>query len=287
LAAWPIGEIMSLDFLRFTNLSLALALVFISFSTSVAANANLSVEQRLVRLENLLKNQVLIEQTQRMEQIQQELTSLRELVESQEHQLGLIKQRQRNLYQDIDRRLNDLEIRGGNATSSTVGTTASSGSSVPPPGATTGATNTVAPDAPNRVIPAPVAGDKNGKPAYTQAFNTLKEGKYQQAIIAFKGFLQTYPDSIYGTNAQYWLGEAYSVTRDYKTALGEFQKVISQYPDSSKVEDAMLKIGYTYYEMRDWASAKSSLETVIAKFPSSTVSRKAKERLQRMKREGR
>jgi len=136
------------------------------------------------------------------------------------------------------------------------------------------------------VVAAPVAGDKNGKSAYTQAFNTLKEGKYQQAILAFNGFQQNYPESVYADNAQYWLGEAYSVTRDYKTALSEFQKVISQYPQSNKVKDAMLKIGYTYYEMRDWASARSSLDAVISKFPGTTVNRKAKERLQRMKREG-
>jgi TolA-binding protein len=48
----------------------------------------------------------------------------------------------------------------------------------------------------------------------------------------------------------------------------------------------MLKIGYTYYEMSDWVSAKTALDAVIAKFPGTTVSRKAKERLQRMKREG-
>lgn len=283
----PTGEIMSPSIMQFPVKFLILSFLLASFSASVAAESSLSVEQRIGRLENLLKNQVLIEQTQRMEQIQQELTSLRELVERQEHQLGLIKQRQRNLYQDIDRRLNDLEIQGGNSAPSAVGAVSSSGSSVPPPGASTGASSTVVAAGTSSVIAAPVAGDKNGKPAYTQAFNTLKEGKYQQAIIAFKDFMQAYPDSIYGANAQYWLGETYSVTRDYKTALGEFQKVIGQYPQSNKIEGAMLKIGYTYYEMRNWASAKTSLEAVIAKFPGSTVSRKAKERLQRMKREGR
>ena len=91
---------------------------------------------------------------------------------------------------------------------------------------------------------------------------------------------------MYGANAQYWLGEAYSVSRDYKTALAEFQKVVSQYSGSNKVEGAMLKIGFTYYEMQDWQSAKSALQSVIKKYPSTTVSRKAKERLQRIKREG-
>ncbi len=240
-----------------------------------------SVEQRLARLENLLGNQVLMEQSQRMEQIQQELASLREMVERQEHELGMIKQRQRNLYQDMDRRLHDLEIKGGGVSSSSsvapVAAPNTSGSSVPPP---SGAR-------PTATVKVPVvSGDKNGKTAYSQAFNILKQGKYQEAIQAFNDFQQNYPESTYGANAQYWLGEAYSASRDYQTALKEFQKVVSHYPLSNKVEGAMLKIGYTYYELQDWASAKAALESVLSKYPGTTVARKAKERLQRMMREG-
>lgn len=262
---------------------LVVGTLLISVSNSVFAEASLSPEQRLSRLENLLSSQVLMEQSQRMEQIQQELTSLRELLETQEHQLGMIKQRQRNLYQDMDRRLNDLEIKGGGSASmANVAPVAAPGNSSPVPPPAVAAVAATSPGA----ATAPVSGDKNGKSAYAMAFNTLKEGKYQQAIIAFRDFQQNYPESVYGANAQYWLGEAYSVSRDYKTALGEFQKVVSMHPQSNKAEGAMLKIGYTYYEMQDWASAKTALEAVISKYPGTTVTRKAKERLQRMKREG-
>ncbi len=260
---------------------------FILLASSSATVLAESVEQRLARLENLMNSQVLMEQSQRMEQIQQELSSLREMLERQDHQLNMIKQRQRNLYQDMDRRLHDLEIKGGGASSSgqsvaPVDAPDNSLSPVPAPvpAPETTASSTAAP------VAAPVAGDKHGKAAYGQAFNTLKQGKYQEAIQSFRGFLQSYPDSIYGSNAQYWLGEAFSASRDYQSALSEFQKVVSQYPQSNKVEGAMLKIGYTYYELQDWASAKTALEQVVNKYPGSTVARKAKERLQRILREG-
>lgn len=276
---------MSLKSVKLSPKYLIGALLLTSVSCSVYAESSLSIEQRLNRLENLMGNQVLMEQAQRIEQIQQELASLRELMESQEHQLGMIKQRQRNLYQDMDRRLHDVEIKGGGSTSSNSKASivplaiATPTSPVPPPNAA----SSVKPAA---AVSTPVSGDKNGKQAYTSAFNTLKQGKYQQSIVAFQAFLQSYPDSAYRANAQYWLGEAYSVSRDYKTALVEFKKVESQYPGSNKLEGAMLKIGFTYYEMQDWASAKVALDAVIKKYPGSTVARKAKERLQRMKREG-
>jgi len=261
-----------------------IATLLTSISSSLYAQS--SVEQRLGRLENLLSSQVLIEQSQRVEQIQQELTSLRGLLESQENQLSLIKQRQRNLYQDIDRRLNDLEIKGvGSSAPTAAMNTVSSdelASSIAPPSSSVGVVATE-----STAAPLSLSNDKNGKSAYTRAFNTLKEGRYKQAIDEFKAFQKNYPESAYAANAQYWLGETYSVSRDYKTSLNEFQKVVSDYPDSNKVEGALLKIGFTYYEMQDWSSAKTALELVINKYPGTTVARKAKERLQRMKREGR
>ena len=264
---------MSVKFVKTPFKALLAAAFLLSASHTALAE---SVEQRLSRLENLLSNQVLPEQSQRMEQIQQE----RQFSATAQ---ASIKQRQRNLYQDMDRRLHDLEIKGGGSSSSSSRNTAPAvspggASPVPPPG------GSAKPAAPTPV--AVVSSDKNGKSAYTQAFNILKQGKYQEAIQAFNDFQQEHPDSIYGANAQYWLGEAYSALRDYKTALSAFQKVIAQYPQSNKVEGSMLKIGYTYYEMQDWASAKSALETVISKYPGSTVSRKAQERLQRIQREG-
>jgi len=262
-------------------------IIIATLLASISSNlyAESAVEQRLGRLENLLSSQVLIEQSQRVEQIQQELTSLRGLLESQENQLSLIKQRQRNLYQDIDRRLNDLEIKGvGSSTSTAVNTVPANelASSIAPPSSSVDVVDTE-----STLAPLSLSNDKNGKSAYAQAFNTLKEGRYKQAINEFKAFQKNYPDSAYAANAQYWLGETYSVSRDYKTSLNEFQKVVSDYPDSNKVEGALLKIGFTYYEMQDWASAKTALELVINKYPGTTVARKAKERLQRMKREGR
>ncbi len=260
---------------------LAVSSLIVACNPFVYAASTENLDQRLRRLENLLNNQVLIEQSQRLDQVQQELSAIRELVENQDHELILIQQRQRNLYQDIDQRLNDMEEKSERqvyvpSISSSIDLNSSSGSSpVPPPGAVEMAERT-----------APSSEGGNGKHAYTKAFNLLKQGKYREAITALKAFQKSYPNSTYGVNAQYWLGEAHSVTRDYKTALSAFQSVVNNYPKSNKVEGAMLKIGYTYYEMGDWVSAKVSLEAVINNYPDKPVARKAKERLERIKREG-
>lgn len=208
--------------------SAVLATLLLPFSVSVVAES-LTAEQRLTRLENMLSSQVLMEQSQRLEQIQQELANLRGMVEAQENQLNLIKQRQRNLYQDMDRRLNDLEITGGAGIGADKSDASSmpvaGGSSIAPPGASITAeeSSNHSSSIGSMVVP----GDKNGKSSYTQAFNTLKEGRYQDAIQAFRAFQKNYPESPYAANAQYWLGESYSVSREYKPHYRNFSRWLS------------------------------------------------------------
>ena len=267
---------------KLTPVSVSLLILFIISTGPALAE---SVDARLDRIEQLMGSQVLTEQLQHMDLMRQELTELRELVEGQEHQLSLIKKRQRNLYQDMDRRLQDLEA--GSVRSS------SAGSSVPSLSASNVAPPVSAADmnAASLIEPPPsesnAASDTDGKSAYSQAFNILKEGDYAKAISEFRAFMQTYPDSRYVVNAQYWLGEAYYASRDYKSALQVFQGIVISTPNSSKALDAELKIGYTYYAMQDWTAARQTLEGLIAKHPEAKRSvEKANKRLERMKREG-
>jgi tol-pal system protein YbgF len=229
--------------------------------------ADLSEKQRLERLERLISSDVLRQQTQTMESLRAEISSLREQVEQQEYELESMKKRQRSLYLDMDRRINGVEAGSRNSVTFTV--------PVPPPNAT----------ATNSAVPV-VAGDVDGQEAYSKAFALLKEGQYKQSIQAFEKFKTSYPNSKYADNAQYWLGEASYVSRDYKKALTEFQQLIAQYPGSSKISGAHLKVGYVYFELKNWSAARDALQQTVKLYPGSSVAKKANERLQRMKREG-
>jgi tol-pal system protein YbgF len=235
-----------------------------------AGTAKLSDQQRIMRLERLLDSDILREQTQTIQSLREELSAMRELVEQQEYELESMKQRQRNLYLDMDRRINNVEAGGRN--------NVRVAAPVPPP-------RTTAPGVTTSEGAVPGA-DKDGQQAYSKAFALLKEGRYQQSIKAFESFKASYPNSKYADNAQYWLAEAYYVSRDYKKALTAFQQLIAQYPDSSKNSGARLKIGYVYFELKNWSAARDALQQVITLYPGTTVAKKANERIQRIKREG-
>ena len=280
-------------FVRRMILSLvALALVSVAHGASKAELERrlISVENRLARIEKLLDNQVLIDMLQRLEALQREMQLLRGDSERSIHELDMIKTRQRELYLDIDQRLQGLESGGRAQVSrppstaqvplkqSASGTTGSSRGSVPPV-ATAGTGTSVAPT-PN------IATNGAARDAYKRAFNILKEGRYEHAIGAFRTFLSEYSGSAYAANAQYWLAEANYVSRNFPEALVEFKKVLESYPSSSKVPDATLKLGYTHYELDNWNEAREILTGLRNEHPNSSVARLADQRLKRMKREG-
>jgi tol-pal system protein YbgF len=122
--------------------------------------------------------------------------------------------------------------------------------------------------------------------AYQTAFNLLKDSKYNEAADAFTKFLTTYPQSGLLDNAQYWLGEAHYVLKDYPQAQRDFQSVLTNYPNSAKLPDALLKLGYTDYELKNYKEARANLKRVAEQYPETNSGKLAQQRLAKMTAEG-
>jgi len=251
----------------------------------LAADQTASMEQRLERLERILRNQSLTDIILQLQQLRQEVRQLRGELELQAHTLDSLSKRQRDLYLDIDQRLSNLQ------------SAPPSPSGVEPPAVPPIAESTPPKTAmqPEPAMPssqetaAPVVvtppDPKKESEAYQAAFNLLQQGRYQDSIRAFQDFLNNYPGGTYEDNAQYWLGEASYVSRDYATALREFTKVVESYPTSPKVAGALLKSGYIYYEKQDWQKARELFNKVLTDYPGTTEARLADKRLERMDKE--
>ncbi|MFV1993773.1 MAG: tol-pal system protein YbgF, partial [Acidiferrobacterales bacterium] len=121
------------------------------------------------------------------------------------------------------------------------------------------------------------------KKEYDAAFALLKQGLYEKASKSFRSFVKRNPNHNLAGNAQYWIGEANYVMRNFKVALKEFKKVPANYPKSNKVADAQLKIGYVYFELEDWSKASKTLKNVIKSYPNTRVAKYAENRLAKIK----
>lgn len=127
----------------------------------------------------------------------------------------------------------------------------------------------------------PVASSEE-QSAYDSAFELLKQSRYNDAIIDFRSLITRFPNGALVDDAQYWIGEAYYVTRDFQNALGAFQAVVNQYPDSQRVPEAMLKLGYVQAELGQNEQARQTLNEVISQYPGSRVAISAETRLSRI-----
>jgi len=221
------------------------------------------IDGRLVRVERLIENEGLMSLLTKLESLQQDVQGLRNDIETMQHQVEQSNLRQKDLYLDVDQRLQRIEQSAASSANLSVLEGGSLG-----PGQ----------------LPVPGGTDRAN---YQAAFELLKQGRYDQASIALKQFMVAFPSSELSDNAQYWLAETHYVTQEYKKALPEFQKVLDQYPDSRKIPDALLKIGYCNYELKRRPAAEKALSEVVARFPETTAARLASQRLEHMKTENR
>lgn len=221
------------------------------------------IERRLGAVERILANGSLVDLTVQADELQRRTSELQGRTESLEHAATGSAERQRDLYADLDMRIQNLErlSRGSGGSVNVL-----DGGSLAP-----------------GQLPVPGGSDRDN---YQAAFELLKEQRYEPAAMAFQQFLLSYPDSQLADNAQYWLAESYYVTKKYDNALGEFEKVIKNFPNSRKVPDALLKIGYCNYELARWSAARGALVKVQTDYSDTTAARLAEQRLKRMDTDG-
>lgn len=242
-----------------------------------------SVEERLERLERVTNSQSLLEMLERLDALQQEVQLLRGQVEEQQHTITGLKERQRELYLDIDRRMSRIEREGV--------------SGAPLPNADNAASNgqplTVSPAAAQGVNSGATATADNDqqqiqqeREAYQQAFDMLRELRYAQATEAFRNFLKQYPDGRYAHIAQYWLGEAGYAQRDFRQAITDYDTLLKNYPKSPKLAEALLKMGYSHYELKEAGKARDVLQQLVEKYPDSTEAGQARNLLKRINKNG-
>lgn len=256
------------------------------------------LEARLARLEQSLSSNSVRQLHESLQGVSRELRELRGEIELQRHAMEQLKQRQRELYLDVDRRMQVLETATAAAApdaGAAAAAAAESGTPAPPqpvPGqATAGAAPAVPPSADTAAgadaLPAPSADAQvvdlaAEQQAYRDAFELLKGGQFKQASAALTQFLADYPSGRFTDNAWYWLGESYYVSREFGPALKAFERLLVDFPDSPKRSHAMLKVGFIHDEEGRKDQAKQVLTELVQAHPQSTAASLAEKRLKRL-----
>ena len=297
--------------------SCLLALVLAACASNQPASTTKSVEVGV-------QGNEAVRATVEIQGLRDELARLRNEIELQRNQLDKLTQRQRELYDDLDYRLRQRERGsggdialtqppsvGGGFGSSDAGTGFGStdpnmaGSNVsggmdPNMQGTTGEltgggttpqttdeTAALSPSMSQPAMPQQAAiATPEEQAGYDEAFNLLKQSRYGESVAAFQQLLAQFPNGALADDAQYWIGEAMYVTRDFQNGLRAFQTVVDRYPESARVAEAMLKLGYIQYEIGAKEEARQTFTQVVNRFPGSRVAISAQTRLKKLQAEG-
>jgi len=252
-----------------------------------------NVETKTAELSRRLDAVNLTGMDQENQRLRDDIRSLRGEVERMRYEFDQQQRRSKDLYTDLDRRLQRFEMPQGivsgmpaspatttlpSATPGTVVTTVTPPPPPPPPATPPGAASSGGISGPV-VISSGGGASVEEETAYLAAFDELKNGKYDAAVRGFKGMLEKWPQGSYAPNGYFWMGEAYIVKRDYKSALNSFQTLLQRFPTSPKAPDAMLKVGLTQIDMKQEAEGRATLQRVISTYPNSNAAKLAQQRL--------
>lgn len=206
-----------------------------------------------------------------LQQMQEEISQLRGLVEEQQNEIERLKQESQARYQDLDSRLQGA---------------AAGAQQAPTQNSPAGAINAAGtPAAPAQQPPA--ASNEPADPAkeklyYDAAFDLIKAKDFAKASQAFEGFLRKFPQSQYAGNAQYWLGEVNLAQGDLQAAGKAFAQVSATYPTHAKVPDSLFKLADVEQRLGNTDRAKGILQQLIAQYPGSSAAQLAQRDLQRL-----
>ena len=204
--------------------------------TELLADAERKLESR---------NRSLVNMQRRLDDLQTQVNELRGITELHTHQLSQVLERQRELYQELDRRVSEA---------------------LKP---VTQAPSVVAVGTPT--VSKSYSDDLTENEAYDKALNlVLKDKRYEEAIPEFRQFNQAYPNSTYAPNAHYWLGQLLFNKGNLKEAEKEFLIVVEKFKDSSKRADALLKLAMVAQQQKDSNKAIKLYRQLLNEYPNST-----------------
>lgn len=234
--------------------TVAVLAISVAFGLTGNVYSQESVEERVDRLERAFdaRQAGQVNLLQQLNLLQREVGELRGITENHAHQIEQILDRQRDLYQEIERRLSDS--RSGSVSSEPIASTSTPSSAI-----------------------------KDEETGYDRAIRlVLEERRYDLAIPEFKAFIANNPTSTYLGNAHYWLGQLFYVQENFSDAKNHFNKVVNDYKDSSKRGDCILKLGMIDVAENNKASARRHFEQVKSEYPNSTEANMAIRELEKL-----
>ncbi len=221
-----------------------------AFSDDEARRAILDLREQIKDLQQQLdiQQQAQLNFANHVTSLQEQNRRLNGRIEELTNALQNEQKSRRDLYQDMDKRLNKFEPQQVTINGNEV---------------------TVQPEE---------------KQAYDAAQAAIAAEDYKKAYKLFAQFNRDWKSSPYRVDALYWQGASAFAVEDYKTTINLQNQLIREFPNDGKVPDAMVSVGSAQAALGNLKAASATFNKVIQRFPKSNAAKTAKLRLKAISR---
>ena len=186
---------------------------------------------------------------QKISDLEQEIATLRNLIEENTYLIERYQELQQQRYLDLDKRLHNLlsEEKEDLATEYLNGQQHNSTEEID---------------------------------LYKGALELFEASRYAEALESFRELIISYPEGAYSADAYFWSAELYLVQQLFDDAREHYLVVVKKFNDHPRVADSLFKLGVLERALMNDVAANSYLSRVISEYPDTGAAELAKKSLE-------
>ena len=186
---------------------------------------------------------------QKISDLEQEIATLRNLIEENTYLIERYQELQQQRYLDLDKRLHNLlsEEKEDLATEYLNGQQHNSTEEID---------------------------------LYKGALELFEASRYAEALESFRELIISYPEGAYSADAYFWSGELYLVQQLFEDAREHYLVVVEKFKDHPRVADSLFKLGVLERALMNDQIANSYFSRVISEYPDTGAAELAKKSIE-------
>jgi TolA-binding protein len=106
---------------------------------------------------------------------------------------------------------------------------------------------------------------------YYRGLQFLNDKKYEEAIEAFRSFINESPKHVYADRAQFLIADSHFKNKDYGMVVVATNLLETKFPYSLKIPEALYRRGISFAEMNQMAQAKLTFGNLMKNFPKDPM----------------
>ena len=117
---------------------------------------------------------------------------------------------------------------------------------------------------------------------YKEALELFEVSRYAEALEVFRNLIISFPEGTYSADAYFWSGELYLVQEQLEDAREHYLVVAEKFKDHDRVADCLYKLGVIEKLLLNDEAANSYFSRLISEYPdtgAAELAKKSKETL--------